>query len=733
MDTQKLIKNFLTGDMVDPFTIFGMHVADGVVCVRAFLPEAKSAWVVPLKNGKAEKVVPLTRVDDEGIYEACFDVSKGFFKYRLKVLTSWDETRVFYDPYSFRPVLSDFDLHLLGEGTHYKSYEKLGAHVRKVDGIEGVHFGVWAPNAKRVSVIGDFNGWDARRHVMRVLGDSGVWELFIPGLEEGTAYKFEVWSSYNDYRQQKADPFGLFFEMRPKTAAIVYDVENKHAWQDAQWMAQREKTNWHEAPVSFYEVHLGSWMRAPEEDNRFLTYREFADKLIAHVKETGHTHIQLLPIAEHPLDASWGYQTIGYYAPTSRFGPPEDFMYFIDQCHLNGIGVLVDWVPAHFPKDAHGLAYFDGTCLYEHSDPRKGEHRDWGTLIFNYGRNEVKNYLISNALFWLDKYHIDGLRVDAVASMLYLDYSRKSGDWITNKYGGNENIEAIDFLKTFNEVVHRYHPGVLTVAEESTSWGGVSKPTYLGGLGFSMKWNMGWMHDTLSYFSKDPIYRRFHTNELTFSMIYAFTENFVLPFSHDEVVYGKCSLLSKMPGDIWQKFANLRTLYGYMYGHPGKKLLMMGSEFGQWNEWNFDTSLDWHLLRYEPHQKLQRYVHDLNRLYKTERAMYENCFDWHGFEWIDFHDTDNCVLTFIRRAKNPEDFLVFAFNFTPVPRTGYRVGVPRGGYYREIMNSDSTFYGGSDKGNNGGVTAEPIVSHAHLPYSLNLTLPPLSVLILKPH
>lgn len=627
-------------------------------------------------------------------------------------------------------VLTDFDLHLIGEGTHYKNYEKLGAHVVEIGGVKGVHFAVWAPNAKRVSVIGDFNHWDGKKHPMKLLGDSGIWEIFIPGLDEGELYKFEIKSKYRNYKEQKTDPFAFFFEVRPKSAAIVYNIENKHKWQDAEWMEMRKKKNWFESPVSIYEVHLGSWMRIPEEDSRFLTYRELADKLIPHVRKLGYTHIELLPITEHPLDASWGYQTIGYFAPTSRFGRPEDFMYFVDKCHQNGIGVVVDWVPAHFPKDAHGLGLFDGTCLYEHEDPRKGEHREWGTLIFNYGRREVANYLISNALFWLEKYHIDGLRVDAVASMLYLDYSREPGEWMPNIYGGNENLEAVDFLKRFNEVVHKYHPGVLTIAEESTAWPAVSKPTYLGGLGFSMKWNMGWMHDTLLYFSKEPVHRKYHTNNLTFSMLYAFTENFILPFSHDEVVYGKRSMLDKMPGDMWQKFANQRALYGYMYGHPGKKLLFMGSEIGQWSEWNFDGSLDWHLLEYEPHQKLQRFISDMNHLYKTEPALYEVDFDWHGFEWIDCSDSENSVISFIRRAKNTDDFLVFVFNFTPVPRFGYRIGVPQGGFYREVLNSDSEIYWGGNIGNAGGVYADSVPCHERQ-YSLNLTLPPLSVLIFK--
>ncbi len=736
MQNNKKIKQLVQGEFGNPFEVLGMHTLNGGMCVRAFLPEAKDAWVVieseaGNKRTGTEPAYPMKRIHKEGVFEAVFEGAKPFV-YTLKIITHRDEAKEFHDPYSFPPVLTDFDLHLIGEGTHYKNYEKLGAHVREINGIKGVHFAVWAPNAGRVSLIGDFNRWDGRRNPMRLLGSAGIWEIFIPDLGEGEVYKFEILSKFNNYKEQKSDPFAFFFEVRPKTAAIVYDMESKHTWQDTGWFEIRKEKNWFESPVAIYEVHLGSWMRVPEENSRFMTYKELSDRLIPHVKELGYTHIELLPISEHPLDASWGYQTIGYYAPTSRFGEPKDFMYFVDQCHQNGIGVIVDWVPAHFPKDAHGLAFFDGTSLYEHEDPRQGEHREWGTLIFNYGRNEVRNYLIANALFWLDKYHIDGLRVDAVASMLYLDYSRGTGEWVPNRYGGNENLEAIDFLKRFNEVVHHYHPGVLTIAEESTAWPGVTKPTYLGGLGFSMKWNMGWMHDTLDYFSKDPVHRKFHMNNLTFSMIYAFTENFILPFSHDEVVYGKRSLLNKMPGDMWQKFAGLRALYGYMYGHPGKKLVVMGSEFGQWDEWNVDKSLDWHLLQYEPHQRLQKYVSDLNSLFKAEPAMHEVCFDWRGFEWIDFHDTDNCVLAFIRRAKNPDDFLVCVFNLTPVPRFGYRIGVPKDGFYRELLNSDSTIYWGGNIGNGGGVIAEAVVSHENFPYSLNLTLPPLSALIFKP-
>ena len=631
--------------------------------------------------------------------------------------------------YPFPQILTDFDLHLIGEGTHYKKYEKLGAHLKEVNGVKGVHFAVWAPNADGVRVIGDFNGWDGSNHKMRMLGSSGIWEIFIPVLSEGEIYKFLVQSKNGDLLE-KADPYAFYSEIRPKSASIVYNIDG-YAWNDDKWMAEREHYNALDAPMAMYEVHLGSWMRVPEEGNRYLTYKELAQELTEYVKDMGYTHIQLMPVTEHPLDASWGYQTIGYFAPTSRFGKPEDFMYFVDYLHQNGIGVLLDWVPAHFPKDGHGLARFDGTCLYEHEDPRKGEHQDWGTLIFNYGRNEVRNFLISNALFWLDKYHIDGLRVDAVASMIYLDYSRQPGEWIPNQYGGNENLEAIDFLKRFNEVVHSTHPGVLTIAEESTAWTGVSRPTYLGGLGFSLKWNMGWMNDTLRYFSKDPIYRKYEHDNLTFSLIYAFTENFVLVLSHDEVVHGKRSLLDKMPGDFPQRFANLRAMYGYMYGHPGKKLLFMAGEIGQWWEWNHDASIHWHLLQYESHQGLQRFVKDMNMFYKSEPALYEVDFDHRGFEWIDFHDAEGSIISFVRRGKNPEEFLVFVYNFTPVVRMDYRVGVPNGGFYKEAMNSDSGSYWGGNIGNFGGLTAEAVPCHGR-PFSLSMVLPPLGMVIMKP-
>lgn len=626
--------------------------------------------------------------------------------------------------------LTAFDLHLIGEGTHYNQYEKLGAHITEAAGVRGVNFAVWAPNAKSVSVIGDFNGWDNRLTPMHCLGESGVWEIFVPGLGTGAAYKFEIKSRINQYTVQKADPFGFYFELRPKSASIVYEI-NGYTWQDSEWMEHRGKTNWLESPISAYELHLGSWMRVPEDNDRWLTYRELAERLIPYVKELGYTHIELLPVTEHPFDASWGYQTIGYFAPTSRHGEPKDFMYFVDQCHEAGLGVILDWVPAHFPVDGHGLGFFDGTHLYEHEDPRQGFHPDWGTKIFNYGRNEVRNFLISNAVFWLEKYHIDGLRVDAVASMLYLDYSRKEGEWIPNAYGGRENIEAVDFLKKFNEVVFQYYPGIITAAEESTSWPAVSKPTYTGGLGFNLKWNMGWMNDTLEYFLKDPVHRKFHHGNLTFSLLYAFTENFILPLSHDEVVHGKGSLLNKMPGNMEEKFANLRLLYGFMYGHPGKKLLFMGCEFGQWDEWNSDKSLDWHLLEYAPHKGLQRFVRDINQLYRSEPSLYEVDFDYRGFEWLDFHDVEGSVISFLRRGKHYDDFTVFVCNFTPIARLNYRIGVPEKGFYRELLNSDSAFYWGSNMGNAGGVHSEE-APFQHRSYSINITLPPLTVLIFKP-
>jgi 1,4-alpha-glucan branching enzyme len=626
-------------------------------------------------------------------------------------------------------LLTDYDLHLIGEGTHYRSYEKLGAHLRTAAGASGVHFAVWAPNAGTVSVIGDFNAWDPGANVMVHRGPSGIWELFLPGLGPGTLYKYHIRSRDGRYAADKADPYGFAAEIRPQTASKVWDISN-YRWSDEAWMNARAGANHRQSPISTYEVHLGSWMRSAAEDNRWLTYRELAEKLSVYAAEMGFTHVELLPVAEHPFDGSWGYQTIGCFAPTSRFGTPDDFMYLVDALHQRGIGVILDWVPAHFPTDGHGLGYFDGTHLYEHSDPRQGEHPHWGTLIFNYGRTEVQNFLISNALFWFDKYHIDGLRVDAVASMLYLDYGRGDGEWIPNRFGGKENIDAIEFLRRVNTVAYAEYPGILMIAEESTAWPMVSRPTYVGGLGFEFKWNMGWMHDVLQYASKDPIHRSYHQNNLTFGTLYAFHENFVLPFSHDEVVHGKGSMIGKMPGDEWQRFANLRALYGFMFGHPGKKLLFMGAEIGQYREWNHDASLDWHLLENAPHSGLQRWVRDLNTFYRGHGALFEGDASPEGFEWIDCSDAQRSVLSFLRWPKHRDNAIAVVCNFTPAPQTNYRVGVPWGGYWREMLNSDATLYGGSGQGNGGGIEAAPVPCHGR-PYSLNLTLPPLGVLFLS--
>lgn len=629
-----------------------------------------------------------------------------------------------------RPKLTDFDLFLHGKGTHYRAYEKMGAHLMDEDGEAGVYFAVWAPNAKTISVIGSFNNWEAWIHPMKQINKSGLWERFIPGVKEGDQYKFEI-KGPDGFWAQKADPYAVATEVRPRTASVVYDL-SRYEWKDAEWMEERRQSKWHEKPISVYEAHLGSWRRRPEEDNRWLTYRELAAELIPYVTELGYTHIELLPIAEHPFDGSWGYQTAGYYAPTSRFGSPDDFRYFVDCCHEAGIGVLLDWVPAHFPKDAHGLGYFDGTHLYEHSDPRQGEHMDWGTLIFNYGRNEVSGFLLSNAAFWAREYHLDGLRVDAVASMLYLDYSREEGQWIPNQYGGRENLEAIEFLKHFNSMMHTEFPGFLTFAEESTAFPQVSHSVESGGLGFDFKWNMGWMNDSLEYFSKDPIHRKYHQGDLTFSMIYAFTENFILPFSHDEVVHGKASMLDKMPGDFWQKFANMRLLFAYMFAHPGKKLLFMGCEIGQWREWDAATSLDWNLLDYEPHRKLKTLIAKLNALYTGEVALFDIESSWEGFDWIDFQDSESSVVSFLRKGRDAEEQIVCVLNLTPTPRNGYRIGIPQCGNWEVILNTDADVYGGSDSG-----PAEASVFDAHhLPwhgkdYSLQLDLPPLSVLMLK--
>jgi len=624
-------------------------------------------------------------------------------------------------------ILSEDDIYLFNQGTHYRLYDKFGAQPVTIDGVAGTYFAVWAPNAEYVAVIGDWNNWDAGANPLRQRGFSGVWEGFIPHVSKGMRYKFHIASRYYGYREDKTDPFGSYFEVAPQTAAIVWD--RNYTWSDQQWMSERGRRHRFDAPISIYEVHLGSWRRKPEEDNRPLNYRELAHELAEHVKECGFTHVELLPVTEHPFYGSWGYQSTGMFAPTSRYGTPQDFMYFVDYLHQNGIGVILDWVPSHFPTDGHGLAYFDGTHLYEHADPRKGYHPDWGSYIYNYGRNEVRSFLISSAICWLDKFHIDGLRVDAVASMLYLDYSRRPGEWIPNEYGGNENLEAISFLRELNTQIYKYYPDVQTFAEESTAWPMVSRPVYVGGLGFGFKWDMGWMHDTLQYFRRDPIYRRFHHNELTFRGLYMFSENYVLPLSHDEVVHGKGSLLDKMAGDVWQKFANLRLLYSYMFAQPGKKLLFMGGEFGQWREWSHDTSLDWHLLMFPSHQGVQRLISDLNRLYRTEPALHELDCDPRGFEWVDANDADSSVYSFLRKSRSGEHILI-VLNATPVVREDYRIGVPFGGWWRELLNSDSEYYWGSGQGNAGGVMAEVVPSHGR-EFSLRLRLPPLGALFLK--
>ena len=628
------------------------------------------------------------------------------------------------------PFVSEFDLHLLAEGRHFRTWEKLGAHQTEWQGVQGVYFAIWAPNAERVSVMGDFNNWNTSSHPMQLRPEAGVWECFVPGIGEGALYKYHIVSRFQGFEADKADPYGFAAELRPQTASKVYELDG-YFWGDGDWMKERSRKQGLDSAVSIYEVHLGSWMRVPEEGNRWLTYGELALKLTAYANEMGYTHLEFLPITEHPFDGSWGYQTIGYFAPTSRFGTPRDFMYLVDYLHQHGIGVILDWVPAHFPRDGHGLGYFDGTHLYEHADPRQGEHPDWNTLVFNYGRQEVRNFLVSNALFWFEKYHVDGLRVDAVASMLYRDYGRREGEWIPNRYGGRENLEAMEFLRLLNERVYAEFPDVMMIAEESTAWPMVSRPVYLGGLGFGFKWNMGWMHDTLNYMSKDPVYRNYHHYLITFSLIYAFSENFILPFSHDEVVHGKGSMIGKMPGDEWRKFANLRLLYGFMFAHPGKKLLFMGCEFGQWSEWNHDASLDWHLLAHPLHAGLQRWVRDLNTLYRGTGAMYEVDFDPAGFEWIDCNDHQRSVLSFLRRGRDPGDAMVFACNFTPVPRHNFRIGAPRGGCWKEALNGDAPLYGGSGQGNFGGVEAVPLPMHGR-PFSLNITLPPLAMVAFRP-
>lgn len=701
----------------DPFSVLGRHRQGGHDHFVVFNPDAESVAI-------GDEQFPMDRIEGTDLFECTLDKDRIPARYSVHWVTKSGMRRSALDPYCFPPQIQEFDLHLFGEGRHWHIYRLLGAHPLSVDDCDGVLFAVWAPDAERVSVVGDFNRWDGRFHPMRVRGASGVWELFIPGLLPGTLYKFEIRNRRSGVISLKSDPYGQLFEMRPKTASVVRAPAG-YAWQDKAWMEARKTFDWQHSPISIYEVHLGSWRRA--EDDGFLNFRELSLQLTDYVLALGFTHIELLPVAEHPLDASWGYQTTGYYAPTRRHGLPDDFRYFVDFCHQKGIGVILDWTPGHFPKDAHALAAFDGSALYEHADPKKGEHPDWGTHVYNYGRNEVRNFLLANAVFWIQEFHIDGLRVDAVASMLYLDYSRNAGEWIPNRYGGNENLEAIDFIRDLNQAVLEQNPGTLMIAEESTSWPQVTRPVWTGGLGFSMKWNMGWMHDVLDYMSHDPVHRHFHHDRLTFGLMYAFAENFVLPFSHDEVVHGKRSLLYKMPGDEWQRFANLRLLYTFMFTYPGKKLLFMGSEFGQGDEWNFDTAIDWYVLDYPFHQGIRTLLCDLNRLYRTSNALYDYDFEHQGFTWIDCHDASQSVLGYLRTGRDSQ--LIVVLNFTPVPRDHYRVGVPEPGNYREILNSDSHFYGGSNLGN-AFVQSDPL-PWMNQPHSLNLTLPPLAGIILS--
>ncbi len=714
------VRALMQGEHDDPFSVLGPHEQDGRWVVRALLPGAAG---VELVDGQ-QSLARLERIPGSDVFTATLPRGGQRFSYRL--LVDWSgQQQLMDDPYRFGPVLGELDIWLLSEGTHYRPYEKLGAHPVEIEGVAGVNFAVWAPNARRVSVVGGFNGWDGRRHVMRKRGASGIWEIFIPGLPAGELYKFEIRSQAGE-RLLKADPFAFRAQLRPDTASVVAELMPVYPS-----LESRRRANGLQAPLSIYEVHLGSWRRVPEQSNRWLNYRELAAELIPYVKDLGFTHIELLPITEHPFDGSWGYQPIGLYAPTARFGSPEDFRYFVETAHANGIGVLLDWVPGHFPSDAHGLARFDGSHLYEHADPREGFHQDWNTLIYNYGRKEVLNYLVGNALYWIERFGIDGLRVDAVASMLYRDYSRKEGEWVPNKHGGRENLEAIDFLRKLNEVVCAQRPEAIMIAEESTSFPQVSRPLEMGGLGFHYKWNLGWMNDTLRYMGEDPIHRRYHHDKLTFGLAYAFSENFVLPLSHDEVVHGKGSILARMPGDAWQRFANLRAYYGFMWGHPGKKLLFMGCEFAQNAEWSVDRSLDWHLLEQPQHAGVQRLVRDLNAVQRHYPALHQVDFEARGFEWITLEDRENAVLSFVRKGDGGDDGdpILVLCNFTPVPRHGYRIGVPQAGRYREIINTDATVYGGSGV-HNGELHTEAIGAHGRA-QSLALTLPPLATLMLK--
>jgi 1,4-alpha-glucan branching enzyme len=706
-----------------PFDVLGPHLVNDTLVIRVFWPGATGMEVATERGER----VAMTRIHDAGLFQAVLPDHAQIVPYRLDVTFHTGQRGTFSDVYAFSPTLTEYDAHLLAEGTHLHIYERLGAHLMEMDGVQGVLFAVWAPNAQRVSVVGNFNDWDGRRHPMRLHHGNGIWELFIPNLGEGALYKYEIKTYYQNYMVTKADPVGFASELRPKNASVVWDID-KHQWQDGEWMAGRAARQSFDAPINIYELHLGSWRR--KNGWEWLTYRDLIKDLIPYVKDMGFSHIELLPVAEHPSDESWGYQVTGFYAPTSRFGTPDDFMAFVDACHQAGIGVLVDWVPAHFATDEFALGFFDGTHLYEHGDPRQGRHLDWGTLIFNYGRNEVSQFLISNAIFWLDKYHIDGLRVDAVASMLYLDFSRKPGEWLANRYGGRENLEAIAFIRRFNDAIHKLYPTAITMAEESTSWPGVTRPTAEGGLGFTYKWNMGWMHDTLQYFKNEPVYRSYHHGTLTFSLLYAFSEKFLLPFSHDEVVHLKRSMLDKMPGDVWQRFANLRLLLAYQWTHPGKKLLFMGAEFGQWREWNEKASLDWHALNDDPrHGQLRESLRTLNRLYHRERALFEEDYSWEGFQWIDLHDYERSILGYARRAPSTGETILVVLNFTPVVRHGYRLGVPEPGLYEEIFNSDAADFGGSNVVNDPRPSAD-VPWHGQ-PHSIEFMLPPLGAVFLK--
>ncbi|MEZ4671872.1 MAG: 1,4-alpha-glucan branching protein GlgB [Anaerolineae bacterium] len=715
----------VNGNHGAPGDILGPHKQeDGNTIIRTLRPNASTVSLV--KTGTEERL-SMERVREEGLFAITVKGDWPAGSYHFETITMNGHEEICGDPYAFPTSFTDYDVYLLREGKHLYSYEKMGAHPREVDGVKGVNFAVWAPNALRISVIGNLNHWDARTHPMRPVGDSGFWELFIPDIGEGEIYRYHVKSRHDNFTIEKSDPYGFHSEMRPKNASIVANIEG-YEWGDEAWMEARAKQDNLNSPMSIYEVHLGSWKR--KQGGGFKTYRELADELVSYVKDLGYTHIELMPIAEHPLDMSWGYQVTGYYAPTSRFGQPKDFMYFVDQCHQNNIGVILDWVPAHFPKDGHGLSYFDGTHLYEHEHPLQREHPDWGTLIFNYGRNEVRNFLISNALFWLKHYHCDGLRVDAVSSMIYLDFSRQPGQWIPNKHGGRENLDAIEFIREFNKTVYAECPGAVTIAEESTSWPMISRPVYVGGLGFTFKWDMGWMHDTLKYIALDPIFRRYHHNQITFSMFYAFNENFILSLSHDEVVHLKGSLITKAAGDWWQKFATLRLLFGYQYTHSGKKLNFMGQEFGQWREWSEARELDWNLLDFPTHQGLKKWTQDLNHFYVTQPALYERDLDWDGFKWIEANDADNSTFSYIRFAKDMNEFIVVIVNFTPVPLKHYRLGVPADGYYVELLNSDAGIYGGGNVGNGGGVQSKP-EKWGEFGHTLELTVPPLGMVALK--